>query len=90
MIGLSSRFPNEIQFDDLMSEQCLAVLRQHIKEDYPFTLSKESVAFSEIEKLKALSGWGNGRDMKEIGNLLMSEMKAVTPLSRPHTSLPLL
>ena len=75
--GLSSRFPEEINFMNMSPMQCLEVLertlqKQNIKT--PALTDPDSQVHIKmvglIEQLSALPSWGNARDMKTLAKTL--------------------
>lgn len=69
--GLSSRFPEEIMFQNMTPEECLTLLQQQLsKEEVEFNLDSQSRSHSDIanllKRLSALPSWANGRDVKTL------------------------
>jgi len=66
--GLSSRFPEEIQFSNLGPEACFALLQQELAK-IPISIEEAndvqpSQSITDLFKdLASLSSWGNGRDI---------------------------
>ena len=87
--GLSSRFPEEINFTNMSALQCLEILQLMVK--------KQSVQMPEmtdpgseihakmvglVEEMSALPSWGNARDMKTLAKTLVGfvfKTKATSP-----------
>ena len=75
--GLSSRFSEEIIFQNMSSEQCLELLDKELRKNQiivPELSSKTSTTYVEmqyvIDQMSALPSWGNGRDVKTLGKRL--------------------
>ena len=78
--GLSSRFYEEIVFQNMSSEQCLALLDKELRKDQivvPELSDKSSPAYIEmqdsINQMSALPSWGNGRDVKTLAKRLVQK-----------------
>ena len=78
--GLSSRFSEEIIFQNMSSEQCLALLDKELTRDQivvPELSDKTSPAYIEmrdaINQMSALPSWGNGRDVKTLAKRLIQK-----------------
>lgn len=76
--GLSSRFPDQIHFDDMSADDCLKVVRKELeKENVELAaLSDESsefyIAMRELVRdLSELKDWGNARDMVTLSKELI-------------------
>jgi len=76
--GLSSRFAEEIMFQNMTSDQCLMLLDKDLcKSGINITELKDtsSAEYAEmktiIERMSRLSSWGNARDMKTIGKRMV-------------------
>ena len=76
--GLSSRFAEEIMFQNMTPEQCLTLLDKDLSKsgitiaELKDTSSTESAEMkSIIERMSRLSSWGNARDMKTIGKRMV-------------------
>jgi hypothetical protein len=75
--GLSSRFPEEIIFQNMSPEECLTLLQRQIKaggvelhlEDSQSESYKEVITM--FNKLSRLSSWGNGRDVKTLSKAIV-------------------
>ncbi|KAK0489357.1 P-loop containing nucleoside triphosphate hydrolase protein, partial [Armillaria novae-zelandiae] len=77
--GLSSRFPEEIVFQNLRSEECLAILSKQLKKKgivlpgVDDRTSETSVRLSEIfEAWSQLPSWGNARDVITVSQKMIS------------------
>ncbi|KAI1413314.1 P-loop containing nucleoside triphosphate hydrolase protein [Hypoxylon sp. FL1857] len=72
--GLSSRFPETINFEDLTPPQCCALLLKSIKLDVVF--NDPEAAHKGIEEefanLAALPNWGNARDVQTLAKNITS------------------
>ena len=75
--GLSSRFSEEIAFQNMSSEQCLELLDKELRKNQiivPELSNKTSSTYVEmqyvIDQMSALPSWGNGRDVKTLGKRL--------------------
>ncbi|KAJ8121165.1 hypothetical protein ONZ43_g2319 [Nemania bipapillata] len=79
--GLSSRFPEEVVFEDMDPKKCLELLGREIKkQEIEVTPAIDSVSpderqqmldiFAELSKFQA---WGNGRDVKNIAKDICSD-----------------
>lgn len=75
--GLSSRFSEEIIFQNMSSEQCLELLDKELRKNriiVPELSDKTSPMYVEtqdvIAQMSALPSWGNGRDVKTLGKRL--------------------
>ncbi|KAF2178659.1 P-loop containing nucleoside triphosphate hydrolase protein [Zopfia rhizophila CBS 207.26] len=87
--GLSSRFPEEVVFENMAPEKCLELLEKEIKkEEIDITPSIDNTARNEYQQmldifteLSKLPSWGNGRDVKNIAKSICSEALASTTSS---------
>ncbi|KAK0489353.1 P-loop containing nucleoside triphosphate hydrolase protein [Armillaria novae-zelandiae] len=77
--GLSSRFPEEIVFQNLRPEECLAILSKQLKKKdvvlpgVDDRTSETSVRLSEIfEAWSQLPSWGNARDVITVSQKMIS------------------
>ncbi|KAH0828788.1 P-loop containing nucleoside triphosphate hydrolase protein [Lanmaoa asiatica] len=75
--GLSSRFSEEIIFQNMSSEQCLELLNKDLRKNQiivPELSDKTSATYVEMQdviaQMSALPSWGNGRDVKTLGKRL--------------------
>lgn len=75
--GLSSRFPEEINFMNMSPMQCLEVLERTLQKQNiqtPALTDPDSQIHGKmvglIEQLRALPSWGNARDMKTLAKTL--------------------
>ncbi len=75
--GLSSRFPEEINFNNMSPMQCLEILERTVQQhaiqtpaltDPDSQIHGKMVGF--IEEFSALPSWGNARDMKTLAKTL--------------------
>jgi hypothetical protein len=89
--GLSSRFSEEINFQNMSSEQCLELLDKDLQKNrivVPELGDKTSPAYFEMQdaiaEMSALPSWGNGRDVKTLGKRLTQ--KAFANLANGGTS----
>lgn len=76
--GLSSRFAEEIMFQNMTSDQCLTLLDKDLCKsgiNIAELKDKSSAEYAEmksiIERMTRLSSWGNARDMKTIGKRMV-------------------
>jgi hypothetical protein len=72
--GLSSRFAEEINFQNMSSENCLELLDKDLRKNSIIvtelarkTSSQHQEMRGMIEQMSALPSWGNGRDVKTLG-----------------------
>jgi len=77
--GLSSRFPEEVVFENMPPAQCLELLKRELKKtnirftELKNTSSKVYVEMARvIEELSSLPSWGNARDMKTMSKKMIS------------------
>ena len=89
--GLSSRFSEEINFQNMSSEQCLELLDKDLQKNrivVPELSDKTSPAYVEMQdviaQMSVLPSWGNGRDVKTLGKRLTQ--KAFANLANGGTS----
>lgn len=89
--GLSSRFSEEIIFQNMSSEQCLELLDKDLKKNQivvPELSDKTSPTYVEMQdiiaQMSALPSWGNGRDVKTLSKKLTQ--KAFANLAGGGTS----
>ncbi|KAH8810584.1 P-loop containing nucleoside triphosphate hydrolase protein [Xylogone sp. PMI_703] len=79
--GLSSRFPEEVVFQNMAPEKCLELLEREIKtEEIDITPLIHCAPHNEYQRmldifteLSKLQSWGNGRDVKNIAKSICSE-----------------
>jgi hypothetical protein len=78
--GLSSRFSEEIYFQNMSSEQCLELLDKDLQKHYIIvseladnTLPQNHEMQDIINQLSALPSWGNGRDVKTLGKRMIQK-----------------
>ena len=90
--GLSSRFPEEIVFQNMTPRECLALLQNQLKKaGVEFVLEDcSSGSYREmvdmLNKLSILPAWGNGRDVQTLsksisGTAFASAESAATKLT---------
>ncbi|KAI0076548.1 P-loop containing nucleoside triphosphate hydrolase protein [Panus rudis PR-1116 ss-1] len=87
--GLSSRFPEEINFHSMSPEQCLMVLRKDLDNQDIHIHALENSSGSEWEEMRdllrqliELPSWGNARDMKTLAKQIIGAAYASSgPLS---------
>ena len=84
--GLSSRFPEEINFMNMSPMQCLEVLERTLQKQNiqtPALTDPDSQIHSRmvglIEQLSALPSWGNARDMKTLAKTLAGFVYKMNP-----------
>ena len=90
--GLSSRFPEEILFQNMTPGECLALLQSQLKkagiefvlENCSFGSYRDMV--DKFNKLSSLPAWGNGRDIQTLsksisGTAFASAESAATKLT---------
>ncbi|KAF9238217.1 P-loop containing nucleoside triphosphate hydrolase protein [Melanogaster broomeanus] len=72
--GLSSRFSEEIYFQNMSSEQCLELLDKDLRKHSIIVTELADRASPQnremqgiISQMSALPSWGNGRDVKTLG-----------------------
>lgn len=76
--GLSSRFPEEIFFQNLEPQMCLKLLVQKIQKkeklkwDSNGSANLQQDAEDIFAALAGLPGWGNGRDIETLANRVIS------------------
>jgi hypothetical protein len=90
--GLSSRFPEEIIFQNMSARECLTLLQCQLEEagiEYRLE-NRQSGTYSAIvdrlNKLSSLPGWANGRDVQTLskaiaGTAFVSAESAATKLT---------
>lgn len=75
--GLSSRFPEEIIFQNMSAEECLTLLQRQLKaagiEFVPDNRQSQghSDVIKHFDKLSRLPSWGNGRDVKTLSKSIV-------------------
>jgi hypothetical protein len=75
--GLSSRFPEEIIFQNMKPTECLTLLQSQLKmAGIEFVLEdRNSGSYSDIvdwfKKLSSLPAWGNGRDVQTLSKAII-------------------
>ena len=76
--GLSSRFPEEIIFQNMTAEECLTLLQRQLRvAGVEFVLEdRQSDGYGEMIKhfnsLSCLPNWGNGRDVKTLSKAIVA------------------
>ena len=78
--GLSSRFDEEILFQNLTPDQCLELLDKVLQKEnisVPELKEKASSQYREmhglIAQMSTLPSWGNGRDVKTLGRRMVQK-----------------
>ncbi|KAI6120180.1 P-loop containing nucleoside triphosphate hydrolase protein [Pisolithus croceorrhizus] len=78
--GLSSRFAEEIVFQNMTSDQCLTLLDKDLRKSGILIAELRNPASAEypalrrtIESMSSLPSWGNARDMKTIGKRMVQK-----------------
>ncbi|KAL4079908.1 P-loop containing nucleoside triphosphate hydrolase protein [Scleroderma yunnanense] len=78
--GLSSRFAEEINFQNMTADQCLTLLDKDLRKSGIVVAELTDPDSSEypemksiIESMSGLSSWGNARDMKTIGKRMVQQ-----------------
>ncbi|KAL4079909.1 P-loop containing nucleoside triphosphate hydrolase protein [Scleroderma yunnanense] len=78
--GLSSRFAEEINFQNMTVDQCLTLLDKDLRKSGIVVAELTDPDSSEypemksvIESMSGLSSWGNARDMKTIGKRMVQQ-----------------
>ncbi|THH17888.1 hypothetical protein EUX98_g9045 [Antrodiella citrinella] len=76
--GLSSRFPEEIVFDNLSPKHCMDILQRELSKNHVRCNALFDASSAEYERmvemlqhLSSLSSWGNARDMKTIAKKMI-------------------
>jgi len=76
--GLSSRFPEEVPFENMKPEECIELLRRELEKrsikiglgfQQP-TSSSYIKMMDTLKELRSLPSWGNGRDIKTLSKSL--------------------
>jgi hypothetical protein len=76
--GLSSRFPEEIVFQNMTAEECLTLLQRQLRlAGIDFVLEdRQSDGYGDMIKhfnsLSCLPNWGNGRDVKTLSKAIVA------------------
>ena len=75
--GLSSRFPEEIVFRNMSTDDCLNLLQQELRKkqiEVPSLMDGQNIQHKELvnvlEQLASLPSWGNARDIQTIAKTL--------------------
>lgn len=79
--GLSSRFPEEVVFENMDPEKCLELLDREIKkQEIEIVPPMDSISPAERQhmlvifaQLSKLQSWGNGREVKNIAKSICSD-----------------
>ncbi|KAI5994807.1 P-loop containing nucleoside triphosphate hydrolase protein [Pisolithus albus] len=78
--GLSSRFAEEIVFENMTSDQCLTLLDKDLRKSGIVVAELGDPSSAEyptlqriIEGMSSLPSWGNARDMKTIGKRMVQK-----------------
>ncbi|KAI6121085.1 P-loop containing nucleoside triphosphate hydrolase protein [Pisolithus sp. B1] len=78
--GLSSRFAEEIAFQNMTSDQCLTLLDKDLRKNGIVVAELKDPSSAEypatrriIESMSSLPSWGNARDMKTIGKRMVQK-----------------
>ncbi|KAL7619886.1 hypothetical protein AAE478_010433 [Parahypoxylon ruwenzoriense] len=82
--GLSSRFPEEVVFENMDPEKCLELLDRELKkQEIDVTPRMNCISPAERQQmldifaeLSGLQSWGNGRDVKNIAKDICSDVFA--------------
>ncbi|KAJ7116098.1 P-loop containing nucleoside triphosphate hydrolase protein [Mycena filopes] len=70
--GLSSRFPETLDFPNMSAEKCMQVLRRELeKSDVELDTSGSEEMAQLVQQMSHLSSWGNARDMKTISKKMV-------------------
>ena len=84
--GLSSRFPEEIIFRNMSTEDCLRLLEQELRKKQIKAPSMEIEGSSQckmladiLNQLASLPSWGNARDIQTMAKTLTSSVFASNP-----------
>ena len=92
--GLSSRFSEEIIFQNMSPEQCLELLDKDLRKEQfivPELSDKTSPTYVEMQgaiaRMSALPSWGNARDVKTLGKRLVRKAFANMASGGPSESL---
>ena len=90
--GLSSRFPEEIVFRNMSTDDCLNLLQQELRRkqiQVPTLIDEQSPQHKELanvlERLASLPSWGNARDIQTMAKTLTGS--AFTSNSDPTAAL---
>jgi len=90
--GLSSRFPEEVIFENINPQQGLALLVRELEndgievsKDFHETTSEQYLkAIGTLKQLSRLPSWGNGRDIKTLSkSLAAAALERTEDLSSP-------
>ena len=76
--GLSSRFPEEIVFQNIMPDKCLEILDRKLQKQsvqLPILRDTSSPTYAQlvnlVDQLSALPSWGNARDMETLSKKML-------------------
>ncbi|KAF8533083.1 P-loop containing nucleoside triphosphate hydrolase protein [Trichophaea hybrida] len=79
--GLSSRFPEEVIFQNMSAESCLQLLDRELKKKKikaEALQNPDAAPYREmvslLEQLSALQSWGNGRDVKNLAKTMIGKV----------------
>jgi len=94
--GLSSRFPEEVVFENMAPEKCLELLDREIrKQDIDISPPMNRISSAERQQIvdvkaevSKLQSWGNGRDVKNIAKSICSDAFAGNTSSAMTISVP--
>jgi len=79
--GLSSRFPEEIIFQNISPPKCLDIIRKSLEkqnilvdaiEDSSSMADKHAIMLDLLQQLSQCPGWGNGRDCNTLAKQMMN------------------
>ncbi|KAF8633815.1 hypothetical protein AX15_001228 [Amanita polypyramis BW_CC] len=78
--GLSSRFPETINFYNMPVDRCLQLLEKELAKDkviFPALRDTTSATYTDLSQVIAalgqLASWGNGRDIKTLAGQMVQE-----------------
>lgn len=74
--GLASRFETRIHFCNLSSDACVALLQKRVEESGVKVVlgDNEDMIEDYFERLGAMDGWGNGRDVEPIARRTIGQV----------------
>ena len=92
--GLSSRFPESVEFESFSSEQCVRLLQKKVGEkEWNLDCKDDQRLLSFFEELRTTKNWGNGRDIGNIVERLVKESAKNVDLrtvkAGEHTPMPM-
>jgi hypothetical protein len=84
--GLSSRFPEEIVFENMKPRECLTLLERQIRDngiqivpEFQGTSSEQYLkVIDQFKELSSLPSWGNGRDIKTLSKSITNAVLGST------------